>query len=367
MKLEKIALGAAALMMLVTSCGNKQNSAEDSAGEKYPTMQVRKQTAESETVYPATVRGREDIEIRPRIDGFIDAISVDEGSVVKKGQLLFKINSPQAEKDLKSAEAAVISAKAQVNTAKADVNRIRPLTEKNILGKVQAETVEYAYESAMAQLAQAQAVLENARATVGWTNVTSPVDGIIGAIPYRLGSLVNSSNVLTVVYNTGSVYAYFSLNEKELAVFLDNSKGDTQAEKIKNMREVSLILADGSTYGHKGRIETITGGINETTGSANFRAVFPNPEGRLRSGTSGKVVIPMVLENVFVIPQKATFAQQDKILVYAIDGEVTDQKVISVISMPDGKNYAVTGGLNEGERIVTDGVATLHDGKKISF
>lgn len=367
MKLSKIVLGTAVFVLFnLSSCGKKQEVTQ-AEKQMYPTMIVNEQDTELLSVYPATIKGKEDIDIRPRIDGFIDAIYVDEGSIVRKGQQLFKINSPQAEQALTTAEANVRSAKAQVNTAKINVDRIRPLAEKEIVSNVQLLTAEDSYLTAMAGLAQAEAALKNAKATIDWTNVTSPVDGIVGAIPFRLGSLVNSANVLTTVANTSNVFAYFSLNEKELAIFLSTIEGETQAAKIKNMPEIILTLADGAVYEERGRVETITGTINVTTGSANFRAEFPNKQGVLRSGTSGKVSIPRNMENVFVIPQKATFAQQDKILVFSVQGDSVMQKVISVISTPDGKNYAVTEGLSNGERIVSDGVATLSNGKKISF
>lgn len=366
MKLNKIALGTIMIMLFVSSCSKKQET-EVTVLQKYPTIIVNEQSAELQSVYPATIKGKEDIEIRPRIDGFIDAIYVDEGSVVRKGQPLFKINSPLAEQTLKSANASLRSAQAQVNTAKTNVERIRPLAEQNIVSMVQLTTAKDSYQTALAGLAQAEAALENAQSTMSWTNVTSPVDGLVGSISYRIGSLVNSANILTTVANTSNVFAYFSLNEKELAAFLSTLEGNTQAEKIKNSRAVILTLADGAVYEHKGKIETITGSINITTGSANFRAEFPNKEGQLRSGISGKISIPRNMENVFVIPQKATFAQQDKVLVYTVQGDSVVQKIISVISTPDGKSYAVTGGLNNGDRIVSDGIATLSNGKKISF
>lgn len=366
MKSGKIVFGATALIILLLSCGKKQGT-EQPVLQIYPTITVDEQNVELLSIYPATLKGKEDIEIRPRIDGFIEGIYIDEGSVVRKGQMLFKINSPQAEQALTTARANIQSAKAQVNTAKINVDRIRPLAEKGIVSNVQLLTAEDSYMSAMAVLAQAEAALKNAQATIGWTNVTSPVDGLVSTIPYRLGSLVNSTNVLTSIANTSNVFAYFSLNEKELAAFLNNIEGKTQAEKIKNIPEVTLTLADGTVYSEKGRIETIAGSVNITTGSANFRAEFPNKQGILRSGTSGKVSIPKILDNVFLIPQKATFAQQDKVLVYQVQGDSAVQKVISVISTPDGKNYAVTDGLNKGERIVADGIATLSNGKKIKF
>jgi len=365
MKFKKIVLGVIALI-LFASCGKKQEVTQTNQ-LPYPTVVLEEQSAELFSVYPVSIKGQEDIEIRPRVDGFIKDIYIDEGSVVKKGQILFRIDSPQSEQTLRTAEASLKSAEAQVNTAKVNVNRIRPLADKGIVSNVQLETAEDSYQTAMASLAQAQAALKNAQATMGWTNVTSPVDGLVGDLPLRQGSLVNSSNVLTTIANTTNVFAYFSLNEKELAAFLGNLDGQTQAEKINNIPEVTLTLADGSIYPEKGKISTITGLVNVTTGSASFRAEFPNKGGELKSGTSGNISIPRLINNVFVIPQKATYPQQDKILVYTVQGDSVVQKVISVIPMPDGKNYVVTGGLKRGERVVLDGIATLTNGEKITF
>lgn len=367
MKLTKVISGASALLLVMVSCGgNKNNSAEPQTPQKYPTTVITRQDITLQSVYPVTIKGKEDIEVRPRIDGFIDAIYVDEGSVVKKGQILFKINSPQAEQSLTTAQASVKSAKAQVNTAKVNVNRIRPLAEKGIIGMVQLETAEDSYQTALAGLAQAEAALKNAQATMSWTNVSSPVDGLVGEIPLRQGSLVNSSNILTSIANTSNVFTYFSLNEKDLTAFLNRLEGKTQAEKIKNIPEVTLTLADGTVYEHTGKIETITGSVNITTGSASFRAEFPNHEGKLRSGTSGKISIPRHMQDAIVIPQKASYAQQNKTLIYLVQGDSVVQKVISVLPTPDSKSYVVTDGLKDGDRVVTDGIATLNHGKKIS-
>jgi membrane fusion protein (multidrug efflux system) len=329
-------------------------------------MIVSTGSTELTTVCPATIRGREDIEIRPRIDGFIENIYIDEGSVVKQGQVLFKINSPQAEQAVTTARAAVTSAEAQMATAELNVSRMTPLAEKGIISAVQLEAYRHAYNAASAVCEQAKAQLANAEATLSWTSVTSPVNGHVGAVPYRKGSLVNSQHVLTTVANTTTVFAYFSLNEKELAGFLSGLEGSTQAEKLKHAPEVALTLADGTVYPYKGRIETIAGVVNISTGSAGFRAGFPNEEGLLRSGTSGTVSIPAAYSDVILIPQRATFAQQNKVLVYVVEDGVTAQRILSVTPTPDGKTYIVHSGLSVGERIVTDGVATLTNGVKIS-
>jgi membrane fusion protein (multidrug efflux system) len=350
---------------LLASCGRKTVETGNPI-QSYPTTRVSAQSVTLESVYPVTIKGKEDIEIRPRIDGFIDDIYVDEGSVVTAGQTLFKINSPQAEQALEIAKAGVALAEAQRNTALLNFKRMLPLAEKNIISEVQMETYQYAYNAANAAKVQADATLKNAEATLGWTRVTSPVNGVTGAITYRRGSLVNSQNVLTTVANTSRIFAYFSLNEKALTELLNSLEGETQAEKIKNAPDITLVLADGSVYPEKGKIETITGVLNITTGSANFRVEFPNLQGQLRSGTSGRITIPRKLENALVIPQKATFAQQNKVLAYKVQGDSVVQKVISVLATPDSKNYVVTGGLEEGDQIVTDGIATLSHGKKIA-
>lgn len=365
MKTKMFFSGLIALIGLA-SCGSKDYGKQHTSAPEYPIMAMSRQEANMQTVYPATIKGQEDIEVKPRVDGYIEAIYVDEGSVVKAGQALFKINSPGSEQALTSAQAAVNSEKARVNTAKVDVARYEPLAEKGIVSEVQLLTYKNAYETALASLQQAEATLKNAQATMSWTTVTSPVDGVVGSIPYRTGSLANSASTLTTIANTGNVYAYFSVNERKLMDFLDGIEGASQSEKIKNMPPVTLILSDGTEYEEQGRIETITGTVDITTGTANFRAEFANKSGKLRSGTSGKIVIPNVLDNVYVIPQKATFAQQDKVLVFKLEGDSVKQQIISVQSMPNGQDYAVTGGLADNDKIVTDGVATLRNGMKIS-
>lgn len=367
MNLKRLSVGSLSLsILLLASCGGKQDTNTQSAPEAYETAVLAEQSAQLEVSFPATIKGQEDIEIRPRIDGFIEGIYVDEGSVVRKGQVLFRINSPSAQQELTTARAAVNSAQAQVNTAKLNVDRYRPLAAEGIISNVQLETAQNSYETALAALAQAKASVANAQAKVSWTEVSSPVDGIVGSIPYRIGSLVDKANVLTTVANTNNVFAYFSLNEKDLMSLLQSLEGKTQAEKIKNLPNVKLILADKSEYSEPGRIETISGVVNVSTGSVSFRAEFPNKQGMLRSGTSGRVVIPTSLENTLVIPQKATFSIQDKVLVFKVQGDSVVQTVIKATSMPGGKSYAITEGLKAGDRIVTSGVATLNNGKKIA-
>ncbi|NDV69505.1 efflux RND transporter periplasmic adaptor subunit [Dysgonomonas sp. 25] len=364
MKLKRLSIGFLSLLLLA-SCSGDQGPKETVIPE-YETLAVTKQSVELLSTYPVTIKGREDVEIRPRIDGFIDKIYIDEGSVVRAGQTLFKINSPSSEQALTTAKAAVESAKATVNTAKLNVDRFRPLAEKGIVSKVQLDTYENSYQSALASLAQAEAQLKNAQATMSWTEVSSPVNGVVGQVSFRLGSLVSKENVLTTVANTGNVFAYFSLNERDVMSFLSNVEGKTQAEKIKNMPPVRLTLSNGEQYAEEGKIETISGTINVVTGTANFRAEFPNKNGILRSGTSGRISIPKQMDDVVVIPQKTTRSLQDKIIAFKVQGDtVAVQTIISVIPTPDGQSYVVTDGLSQGDKIVSNGLLTIQDKMRI--
>lgn len=368
MKVKKIVFGATALLVM-SSCGGGGSNPfgqGDTGPKEYITSVLSEQDIELETVYPVTIKGQEDIEIRPRIDGFIDAIYVDEGSVVRKGQLLFKINSPVSVQALATAQAAEASAQAQVQTAQLNVERFKPLAEQGIVSQVQLDTYKNALHSAQATLNQAKAQVANAQAQISWTNVSSPVDGVVGTINYRQGSLVNNSNALTTVSSTGNVFAYFSLNEKELVSLLAGLPGKTQAEKINSLPPVTLRLADGTTYSEKGKIKTISGQVNASTGSANFRAEFANPNGLLRSGFSGNLAIPTYVEKAIIIPQAATFTKQNKHLTYkVVNDSIAVQTLITVTATPDGKSYVVTDGLSANERIITDGIASLSDSTKI--
>ncbi|RNC63994.1 efflux RND transporter periplasmic adaptor subunit [Proteiniphilum sp. X52] len=360
------------IMLFSTACGERsKNDAHTLSARIYPVRELTKQTAMLESVFPVTLRGEEDAEIKPRVNGYIDKVYIEEGAVVKKGQALFSINSPTSEHDLASAKAAVESANANLNTARLNVERIRPLAQKNIVSGVQLQTYENAYTAAQAAYSEAQVALKAAQATSGWTTVTSPIDGIAGSIPYRSGNMVTNATTLTTISKTHTTYAYFSLNEKALSSLFGTLEGETQAEKINNIPEATLLLADGSIYPEKGKITAISGIVNSQTGAVSLRATFPNKHGTLRSGASGRISIPRELDDVFVIPQKATFTQQDKVVLYKVvkdsanENDSTVQTIISVLPLPDGKHYAVTSGLSEGDRIVVDGIATLGNARKI--
>lgn len=363
-----------AVLLVLASCGGSQNQA-GSAGaggpqpaSSYPVFTIVPQTATLNTDYPATLQGEQNIEIRPKVDGFVEQIFVDEGSVVKKGQLLFKINAPQYQQDVNNAAAAINSAEADVNSAQLLVNKTKPLVDKDIISHYELESDQFALNTKKAALIQAKTALANARTNLGYTTITSPVNGVIGTLPYKVGTLVTSAtaNPLTTVSNIGKVYAYFSLNEKQLLDFSRNVKGATIKQKIANTPAVSLILSDGSNYPEQGHVETISGLVDTQTGSASFRAAFPNPVGLLRSGTSANVRIPQQIKDGILIPQRSSYELQGKHFVYVVDQtDVVKNVEVQIMDLSAGQYYVVTSGLKAGDRVVYDGNSSLKDATKI--
>lgn len=359
--------------MLLASCGNndaaKKAAAAAAAGpQAYPVFAVNQQSTTLDSDYPATIEGIQNIDIRPKVDGFIEKIFVDEGAVVKKGQLLFTINAPQYEQEVRTASAAISSAEADVNAAQLQVNKTKPLVDKDIISKYELDAAQLTLQSKKAALAQARASLANAKVNLGYTSITSPVDGVVGSLPFKTGSLVSSSSTqpLTTVSNTSKVYAYFALNEKDLLDFSNVYKGATLAQQMKNIPAVSLVLADGTVYAQNGRIESINGQINTSTGSASLRATFPNPVSLLKSGASASVRIPRHVENAILIPQKSTIDLQGKKFVYILgDSAKVINTEIQIMNLAKGNFYVVTKGLKVGDKVVLEGFQSLKDGTKI--
>jgi len=361
------------IAMVLASCGGnddaKKAAAAAAAGpQAYPVFTVNAQTTELNSDYPATIEGIQNIDIRPKVDGFIQKILVDEGTVVKKGQLLFTIMAPQYEQEVRTARAAISSAEADVNAAQLQVNKTKPLVEKDIISKYDLDAAQLTLQSRKAALAQARATLANAQVNLGYTSITSPVDGIVGSIPFRTGSLVSSSSTepLTTVSNTSKVYAYFSLNEKQLLDFSTTYKGNTLSQQMKNIPAVSLVLADGTVYAQNGKIESINSQINTNTGSASLRATFPNPIALLKSGGSASVRIPQKVENAILVPQKSTIDLQGKKFVYVLgDSSKVISTEIQIMDLAKDKFFVVTKGLKAGDKIVLEGFQSLKDGVKI--
>jgi len=362
-------------LLLLSACGggNKQAAGGPAAGgpppvSSFPVFKVSPRNATLNSDYPATLQGQQNIEIRPKIDGYIDHIYIDEGSVVKKGQVLFRISAPQYAQDVNNSAAAVSSAEADVNSAQLQVNKTKPLVEKDIISHYELESAQLTLQARRAALKQAKANLANSRTNLGYTTVTSPVNGVVGTIPYKLGSLVNSNTAqpLTTVSNIGNIYAYFSLNEKQLLDFARHYEGRTLEAKLSKLPPVSLLLSDGSDYPEKGRVETISGLINTQTGSASLRATFPNPMRLIRSGGSATVRIPQNLKDVILVPQKATYELQGKRFVFVVDGSGKVKNTeIQIMDLATGQYFVVTNGLKTGDTVILEGTSNLQDGTAV--
>lgn len=350
---------AGALTLGFGSCSKQQPGAQK-APAVVATMTIEPQTAAYESSYPATLKGKTDIAIRPQVSGFITKVCVDEGQRVRKGQPLFIIDQVQFQAAVDQAQANLNSAKSAVSTAKITEENKRMLLNKNIISETEWQMAANQLAQAQAAEAQAQANLVSARKNLAYTTVTAPSDGVVGTIPNREGSLASPSSAqpLTTISDNSEVYAYFSFTESDL---LDLTNGGTTSldEGIKEMPEVEFELSSGTRYPIKGRVATVSGLIDNATGAASARALFNNPSGMLRSGNTGKVVIPHAASEAIVIPQTATYELQDLRYVYALnDSNIAVATQITVAPYSDGKTYLVTSGLKPGDRIVTEGVGT---------
>jgi membrane fusion protein (multidrug efflux system) len=318
--------------------------------------------------FPAMIQGQQNIEIRPKVDGYVDSIYVDEGATVKKGQALFRISAPQYEQEVRTARADILIAEADVNAAQMQVDKVQPLVDKHIISKYELESAQYSLQSRQAALAQAHARLANAMTNLGYTAIASPVNGVIGTIPYKIGSLVSPGTVqpLTTVSNIGNIYAYFPVNEKEMLEFAREMKAASFQEGIAKLPPVSLVLANGSELSAAGKIDAASGLINTETGSFNLRAIFPNPGNVLRSGSSGNVRLPQHVDSALLIPQKVTYELQGKTFAFVLDSaDIVRSAEIQVLAGGNGQYFVVEKGLHPGDRILMEGVATLKEGATI--
>lgn len=347
----------AAIAATLVSCGG--GGGRPTFGDnEFPVATVGTSSADMQTTYPASIKGMQDVEIRPKNQGFLTNINVREGQTVSAGQVLFVIDNETFQAQVRQAQAAVNAAQQQVNTAKLTFENAQQLHKNKVIGDYELQTSENNYESAQAQLAQAQAALANAREALSFCYVKSPASGVVGTLPFKKGALVSGSNVLTTVSNISSMDVYFSLTEKEAMVI--SQKG------IADLPSVKLQLADGSIYNHEGTVTRMSGVIDAATGSVQLIATFPNPEKTLKSGATGNIIIPRQNSSVIIIPQTCVSEVQNKKFVYLLD---KDNKVkyteIQVDPQNDGNNYIVTGGLKAGDKYVTNGITKLSDGMEI--
>ena len=345
-------LMVAASALLLASCGGKSGGRPNFGDNEYPVVTVGTKSA--------SIKGVQDVQISPKVGGFITKIHVKEGQAVGAGQTLFEIDNVTYQAQVRQALAAVNTAQAQCNTAKLSFENSKKLFENKVIGDFELQSATNQYESAKAGLAQAQAALASAKEALSFCYVKSPAAGVVGTLPLKVGALVSAASVLTTVSNISTMEVYFSMSEKEALEMSKSGNG------LASLPAVKLQLSDGSIYGHEGKVVKMSGVIDQTTGSVQMIAQFPNPEKLLKSGGSGNIIIPHDNNSAIVIAQSCVMEVQNKKFVYVMG---KDKKVryteIKVAPQNDGNNYVVTDGLKVGDQYVTNGITKLKDGMEI--
>jgi membrane fusion protein (multidrug efflux system) len=345
----------AATAMMFASCGG--GGGRPTFGDnEFPVVTVGTTSSSSQSTYPATIKGVQDVQISPKVQGFIRQINVKEGQTVSAGQVLFVLDNETYQAQVRQMQASVNTAQAACNTAKLSYENAKKLFDNNVIGDFELQSATNGYESAKATLAQAQAGLASAKETLSFCYVKSPASGVVGTLPLKVGALVSAASVLTTVSNNSTMEVYFSMTEKDALEMSKSGNG------LSTLPEVKLQLADGTIYNHGGKVTKMSGVIDQATGTVQMIAVFQNPERLLKSGGSGSIVIPHENSSAIVIPQACVTEVQNKKFVYLLG---KDNKVvyteIKVAPQDDGKNYVVTDGLKPGDKYVTNGITKLSD------
>ncbi len=354
---------AAATITLLASCG-KGGGRPTFGDNEYPVVEVGTSKAATKQTYPASIKGVQDVQISPKLGGFITKIYVKEGQHVGAGQTLFEIDNVTYQAQVRQAQAAVNTSRTALKTAELTYNNSKKLFENRVIGDYEMQTAQNSYEQAKAGLAQAEAALANAQEALSFCFVKSPAAGVVGTLPYKVGALVGAQNVLTTVSDNSTMEVYFSVNEK---VALEMSKAEGgQSGALAALPAVKLQLADGSIYAHEGKVAKMSGVIDQATGTIQMIAVFPNPEKLLKSGGSGNIIIPNENNAAIVIAQSCVMEVQNKKFVYTVnDSNKVQYTEITVDPQNDGNNYIVTGGLKVGDKYVTNGITKLSDQMEI--
>lgn len=353
-----------ATALALAGCG-QQGAEEKTPATDFETMTVSKQDITLEQSYPAQIEGRQSIKIIPRVEGYLHQICVKEGQRVKKGQVLFVIDQASYQAEVRAAEANVAVAKAGVETAQLNYDSRKTLYQKNVVSDYDLRTATANLAMAKAQSQQAQAQLQSARTNLSYTVLRSPSDGVAGSLPFRVGDFVGPSTQggLTTIADAHEMYVYFSLTERDAMSLI--ARYGSLDKAVAAFPPVILLTANGDTCTVKGRVESISGVVDSSTGSVSARAVFPNADNHLLSGSTGSIVIPNELKQVIVIPKSATYEIQDKTYAWRIVEGKAESKMISVQPTSDGKNYVVTSGLTVGDIIVAKGAGYVKEGQEI--
>lgn len=351
---------------LITLAGCSATGGEQETAQALLVIIVSKQPVELTEAYSASIRGRQDVDIIPQVAGRITRLCVKEGERVKKGQVLAVIDQAPYQAALRTAVANVSAAKARVETARIELSGKQSLFDEHVISDYELSVARNQLAVANAELDQAKAQEADARNNLSYTEIKSPSNGVVGTLPYRIGALVGPSieQPFTVVSDNSDMYAYFSISENKLRQFVE--KYGSIDRIISDLPSLSLKLNDGTTYGISGKIETISGMVNSTTGAVQIKALFPNPDRELLSGTIGNVVIQGADSDAIVIPKTSTVELQDKIIAYRLHNGQTQAAYLTVDRFNDGNNYIVKDGLAVGDTIISEGVGLVREGMSVT-
>lgn len=340
----------------------KQEQQGEETGQALPVMVVSSQPIELEETYSASIRGRQDVDIIPQVSGRIIRLCVKEGEQVATGQVLAVIDQTPYQAALRIAIANVSAARAKVETARIELNGKQSLFDEKVISDYELSVARNQLVVAQAELEQAKAQEANARNELSYTEIKSPSNGVIGTLPYRVGALVGPTieQPFTVVSDNSEMYAYFSVSENKLRQF--RTQYGSIDKMISQMPEVGLQLNDGTFYGRKGRIETVSGVVNATTGAVQIKARFPNPDRELLSGTIGNIVLQGVDADAILLPKTATVELQDKIIAYRLRNGKAEAAYLTVDRLNDGNHFVVKQGVSVGDTIITEGVGLVKEG-----
>lgn len=356
-------------LLFFQSCKNEEkDNIEQAQTVAAEVLTLQSGEAVIEKTFPASLQGKNNIELRPQISGYIDKIYVDEGAFVQAGQPLFRINASVYIEQKNTALASLEMAKSQLATAELELDKYKVLRENKVVADFQYQKAKKAYENAKAAVKQQQTLVASADVNMGFSMLKAPVSGYVGRIPNRLGALVGPSDTqpLSTLSQVSEMYAYFSLPENEILKINKSRSGSNLLEKIKSFKDINLLLADGSTYNHLGKIDMMDGQFDATTGSVMLRASFPNPQSLLRTGNTGRIVLKSTEPNVFQIPLLATYEVQDKLFVGLLDAENKMQRIALKDYTKSGDFYIIKSGFKSGDRIVANELATIPENSNIS-
>ncbi|WP_457269476.1 efflux RND transporter periplasmic adaptor subunit [Pedobacter sp. UYEF25] len=358
---------ALVLLIFITSCSSTPAQTETKPAISLPVAKLIERPQQTYVDYPAAIQGVADLEIRPQVAGIIDDVLVNEGQLVKKGQILFQISNLPFKAQLNSANAALAATKAAVLNAQLEVERLTPLVQAKVIAVFQLQTAKTTFQIALANVEQAKAAVNSAQINLNYTQIKAPISGFISRLNKKRGSLVSPVDIdpLTQLSDVHQVRVYFSLAETDFINFNKKYKGSSVADRIMQLPAVSLVLADDSIYPTKGKIDMIDGQFDKTTGAITLRATFLNSKGLLRAGNTGRIRLGLAHDHAILVPQSATVEMQDKIFVFSVG---KDNKVTKTSISTDGKsgtNYLIKDGLKSGDLIVLSGLDKLQDGQLI--